>query len=60
MFYMVALGSYVTLSPNLAKFSGGGGGLTFLTNRLEIFSPSFDGGGNICKLRMMKTLINQN
>ena len=58
MFYMVALGSYVTFSPNLSKFSRGEG-VTFLTNLSETSSPFFEGGCKICQLRMMKTLANQ-
>ena len=60
IFYMVALGSYVTFSPNLSKFSGERRGVTFLTNLSGMFSPFYEGGCKICQLRMMKTLTNQN
>ena len=45
IFYVVALGSYVTFSPNLSKFSGERRGVTFLTNLSEIYSPFYEGGG---------------
>ena len=60
IFYMVVLGSYVTFSPNLSKFSGERRGVTILTNLSEIFSPFYEWGCKICQLRMVKTLTNQN
>ena len=44
--YMVALGSCVTFSPNLSKFSGGGGGWPFWQT-FQKFPPPFlkRGGG---------------
>ena len=59
IFYMVVLGSYVTFSPNLSKFSGERRVVTFLTDLSEISSPFYEGGYKISQLRMMKTLTNQ-
>ena len=41
--YMVALGSYVTFSPNLSKFSGGGG-VNLFDKPFRNFLPLFWGG----------------
>ena len=63
IFYMMALGSYVTFSPNLSKYYRRKGSNFFLTDLSEISFPFFEGGGGgckICQLRMMKTLTNQN
>ena len=45
IFYMMALGSYVTFSPNLSKYYGRKGNNFFLTDRSEISFPFFEGGG---------------
>ena len=53
IFCIVALGSYVTFSPN-QNFPGEEG-VTFLTNLSEISSPFYEGSFKISQLRMMKT-----
>ena len=58
IFCMVVLGSYLTFSPNLSKFSKGRRGVTFLTNLSDIPSSFYEGDCKISQLRMMKTLTN--
>ena len=63
IFYMVALGSYVTFSPNLSKYYGRKGNNFFFDRPFRNFLPFFWGrrvGCKICQLRMMKTLTDQN
>ena len=47
IFYMMALGSYVTFSPNLSKYYRRKGSNFFLTDLSEISFPFFEGGGRL-------------